>query len=217
MPDLGEQVTAIEILMNRVMRPRFWLLLSLSALLVVAAGFQLDCPRCGLSLTGQQQATARLKNRAEIPAGTDFDSRATLDALLQPGDDRARWIESRAASIEGYIVEVKEAAPESANCYSLARRDAHIALARRLDAPPREHLIVEVTPRLREWAKRQGWDWSAPALKEKLSGHWCRVDGWLFFDSGHIGEAENTAPSGVRNWRGTGWEIHPVTRLEVLR
>jgi hypothetical protein len=36
------------------------------------------------------------------------------------------------------------------------------------------------------------------------------------FDFEHVHEAENTNPGGVRNWRATCWEIHPVTGFKIL-
>jgi len=147
----------------------------------------------------------------------DFDQRVTLAALLAPGDDQARWSASRAATVEGYVVAVKEGSIESANCFSFIRRDTHIEVALRPDAPPRERAVFEVTPRMRAWARGQGWDWSAPTLTRELVGRWCRFEGWLFFDTGHAEEAENTRPGRVRNWRATAWEIHPVIYLKAVR
>lgn len=176
-----------------------------------------ECPAGGFMVTPGSRRAARLKNR-ETPLRTeDFDARATLAAMTAPGDDRARWSEARAAAVEGYVVEVVRAGAEAANCFSHARRDTHIHVAARADAAVRESVVVEVTPRFEEWAARQGRDWSAEALRRDLLGRWCRVEGWLFFDAGHADEAENTAPGGKGNWRATAWEIHPVTRLEVVR
>jgi hypothetical protein len=83
-----------------------------------------------------------------------------------------------------------------------------------------------------DWAKRQGSteggarhavpgqfsnDWSEENLRRALLGHWCRFEGWLFFDSHHAGESENVAPGTTANWRATAWELHPVTKIEVLK
>jgi hypothetical protein len=48
-------------------------------------------------------------------------------------------------------------------------------------------------------------------------GHWVQFEGWLYFDLGHATEAENTAPGNPENWRATAWELHPVTKITVLR
>jgi hypothetical protein len=188
------------------------------ALLALALSLvQSNCPAQGLTFLPGQWANARLKNRTALPQAADFDSRVTLAALLQAGDDRLRWSPARAARVEGYVVTVGEGGIESANCFARARRDTHIELALRADAPPRERVILEVTPRLREWARQQGRDWSTPALQRELVGRWCRFEGWLFFDSGHAAESENTAPGRGQNWRATAWEVHPVTYIEVVK
>jgi hypothetical protein len=180
------------------------------ALLFVAA--RTRCPAGGVSFTAGKAALSRLKNRDAAPRAEDFDPRATLAALLQPGDDRARWSVARAARIEAYVVAVGEARVESANCY--ARRDIHIDVGARPDAPLSERVVLEVTPRWRDAARSRGEDWSADALARTLTGRLCRFEGWLFFDAGHTEEAENTAPGRAGNWRATAWEIHPVTRIE---
>ena len=33
----------------------------------------------------------------------------------------------------------------------------------------------------------------------------------------HAQESENLSPGGAQNWRATGWEIHPVTGITVLK
>jgi hypothetical protein len=199
-------------------RKRTAAVVALAALPVFAllfAAARTRCPRSGISFSSNRAALSRLKNRDAAPRAEDFDPRATLAALLAPGDDRARWRNERAARIEAYVVAVGEARVESANCY--ARRDVHIDVAARPDAPPAERVVLEVTPRWRDAARRRGEDWSADALGRTLTGRLCRFEGWLFFDAGHTEEAENTAPGRPGNWRATAWEIHPVTRIECAR
>ena len=189
------------------------ILLPVAALLLV----QMNCPEQGLSISTDGRRLARLKNRAVPPLREEFDGRVTLAALLQAGDDRQRWSESRAAAVEGYVLLVKKAGIESANCYCPSRRDIHIEVALRLDAPPTERAILEITPPMSDRAERDGWDWSDDALDRELTGHWCRFEGWLLFDTHHASESENISPGRERNWRATAWEIHPITRLQVLQ
>ncbi|HVF66961.1 MAG TPA: hypothetical protein VM914_04835 [Pyrinomonadaceae bacterium] len=170
----------------------------------------------GVALSADARAFNRLKNRAEPPRAEDFDARVTLAELLRPGEDRARWSETRAAAVEGYVVAVYGGGVESANSFSLFRRDAHIEVGPRPDSPPRERLIVEVTPRLRDSAKGRGTDWFTAALARELTGRRCRFEGWLLFDVNHAAESENVRPGAASNWRATAWEIHPVTAIEVL-
>ena len=177
---------------------------------------QLPCPAEGVAFTPGRREFLRLKNRVGAPMPEEFDERVTLEALLRPGEDRGRWSESRAGRIEGYVVEVVEGGAEAANCFSYVERDIHIHVAPRADAPRTQWVVMEVTPRARRWAAGRGWDWKASALKERLVGRRCRFEGWLLFDRQHADESENTAPGARGNWRGTAWELHPVTSIDVL-
>jgi hypothetical protein len=190
---------------------------------LVAAGLLLiglfllkyHCPPSGIAFTKERRDLHRLKNRTTLPQALDFDERVTLTSLSQPGNDIARWSASRAARIEGYVVSVAAARTELANCY--CARDTHIHIASRPNAPPREHVVLETTPRMEAWARSRGWDWSAETLKRELTGRLVRFEGWLLFDSGHAQESENIAPGRQYNWRATAWEIHPVTKLDVMK
>jgi hypothetical protein len=179
--------------------------------------FAWNCPSVGIALTSRARNLHRLKNRTAAPQATDFDARVTLDALLVRGDDSSRWSNDRAARIEGYVIDVAYARPEATNCFSPCRRDIHIVISNKKDAPKTEQVVVEVTPNLQDEATEEGVDWSEQALQQKLVGHWCEFEGWLYFDVGHAAEAENTAANRPGNWRATAWEIHPVTRIIVIR
>jgi hypothetical protein len=175
------------------------------------------CPAPGAALTPARREFMRLKNRDAEPGPHDFDDRVSLEELLRPGGDSARWDERRAARIEGHVVEVVEGGVEAANCFSYAERDTHVHVAPRADSPRGEWVVVEVTPRGRARARAKGLDWSAEALRRELVGRRCRFEGWLLFDREHADESENTAPGAHGNWRATAWELHPVTAVEVLR
>jgi hypothetical protein len=200
-------------------RRTYWIGLLVALFIVVVSVIALDryCPPSGLALTSARRAVHRLKNRTSLPQSNDFDPQVTLQAMLQPGDDEKRWNQARAARIEGYVVSVGRAGVELANCYSPCRRDIHINLALRMDAPVTEQLVVEVTPNFERWVRSKGLDWSEEALKRTLVGRWCRFEGWLFYDRQHAKESTNTFEQGSDVWRATAWEIHPVTRIEVLR
>lgn len=178
----------------------------------------------GCSLTGNAQTSARRelnrqKNRIAAPTSADLDATVTLAAMLAPGDDRERWRADRAATIEGLVVDVKKGGQETVNCGDSEEqyRDTHIEIALQgPDPDKRERVVVEVTPRWRAFVKAQGEDWTTAALRTRLVGRWVRFTGWLFFDDEHDDESENTRPGRALNWRATAWEIHPVTRIEIL-
>ena len=203
------------------MRRRTRPLLIVAVLLAVLIGLwlllALKCPSAGIALTSNARNLHRLKNRTAIPQAADFDSSITLDAILQPGDDRNRWSTDRAARIQGEVIDVAYSRPEATNCYSPCRRDIHIVISNRKGAPKTEQVILEVTPNLRDWATQQGIDWSEQTLQAQLVGQWVEFEGWLYFDLGHAAESENTNPHTAGNWRATAWEIHPVTKITVIR
>ena len=176
-----------------------------------------NCPSAGIAFTSRARNLHRLKNRTIFPQESDFDTRITLDALLQPGDDNNRWSTDRAARIEGEVIDVAYAGTEAANCFNPCRRDIHILIAKRKGATKIEQVVLEVTPNLRYWAAERGMDWSERNLHKQLVGHWCEFEGWLYFDVGHDEDSENTAAGKPDNWRATAWEIHPITKMKVIR
>lgn len=197
-------------------RVRLLLLALIVLLLAVWVVLALNCPNAGIALSSRARYLHRLKNRTAPPQAADFDERITLDELLRPGDDTNRWSTDRAARIQGLVIDVAYARPEATNCFSPCRRDIHVLVAKRKEAPKNEQVVVEVTPNMREWAAKQGTDWSAETLRSQLVGHWCEFEGWLYFDVGHAEESENVSARNPENWRATAWEIHPVTKITVL-
>lgn len=168
------------------------------------------CPTSGVALSKTRRDFQQLKNRTAVPAQSDFDPRVSLETLLQPGGDQSRWINSRAATLEGFVVSISLGPLEAANCF--CRRDVHLMIAPGPDSPARQQVVLEITPRM-ETTK----EWSLERLKQELTGRRVRFEGWLFFDALHAGESENTAPGRVNNWRATAWELHPVSKIDVLK
>jgi len=200
-------------------RTRTFLLVGVAVALLIALWLILtqNCPSAGIALTGRARHLHRLKNRTALPQPADFDTRITLTELLKPGDDTNRWSTARAARIQGEVIDVEHAGPEATNCFSPWGRDIHILIATRKGASKSEHVVLEVTPPLRGWARQQGMDWTEKTLQAQLVGHWCEFEGWLNFDVGHAEESENISPGNPNNWRATAWEIHPITKITVLR
>ena len=194
-----------------------------------------NCPSVGIGLTIKARNLHRLKNRTAFPQKSDFDLTVTLDKLLRPGDDSNRWATDHAGRIQGEVIAVGYARPEATNCFSPCRRDLHILVANRVGAAKNEQVVLEVTPNLRPIFEtrvinqdNQGEpgekaepkpeiDWAEQNLQAQLVGHWCEFEGWLYFDVGHADQSENTAAHNPTNWRATAWELHPVTKITVLR
>lgn len=193
------------------------------------------CPMSGAARAstpdGEKKVADNMKrNRWDFPSESDFDSRVTLTAMLAQGNDLHRFKEGRAARITGYVVSCKSGgrahrnppqhSGESCNCgaTSPVDTDTHIDVV--LDVAdrnvPSRHVIVEVTPRIREEMRLRRMNWSTDALRRKLKNHWVEFEGWVFFDPDHLDGSANTNPGGTTNWRATSWEIHPVTSFRVL-
>ena len=177
-----------------------------------------SCPPEGSALQAHRQESNRKKNRITTPATADIDASATLAGLLQTGDDTQRWSDARAASIVGFVHDVKPGGEETVNCGETqsAHKDTHIEIVLDPQVTGKTvRVIVEVTPRWRAFMGTQGTDWTTATLAQQLEGRWVRFTGWLFWDFEHDDEAANTNPGGSNVWRATAWEIHPVTEIRV--
>lgn len=186
------------------------------------ATVDIACPPEG---SGGDVIVNRLKNRATVPASYEP---LTVEQFLQalPPDlhtprSRAQvsrahraYLESHEAvgvTLEGYVLDAEHMWPEEANCYALTRRDFHVWLGatrppslREGKAMRAQAVIVEPTP-----AGQQAHATWRRDLLERLATDAARVrvSGWLMYDADH--------PEEVGKTRGTLWEVHPVTRIEV--
>jgi uncharacterized protein YgiM (DUF1202 family) len=176
------------------------------------------CDVEGTATSAKFRALNVLKNRITRPGASDIDSIVTVAAILAPGADETRWTESKGASVVAYVADVKHGGVETVNCGDSLEQyeDTHIELvSQAADAGIRHPMIAEVTPRWREYVAGQARDWSTPTLTATLRHHWVRFTGWLMYDFQHASQADNTNPGGSGNWRGSVWEIHPITDMKL--
>ncbi len=196
------------------------MILRLSAALALAAG--LVTLMAFLHLIGRgpfaSEAARHLramKDRATVPSTAQAVTLAWMRTLPhgRPPAETAPF-ESRGVSLEGYVQRILWSSDG----------DTHLEIAP--EPPPADsatrYVTAEITRRFRE--RHPGWGYGALAatLRPNLgSGRpWpggprrARVTGWLFYDLQYDAPVPDSmldrgAP------RVTGWEIHPVTRLEV--
>jgi len=157
------------------------------------------------------------KNRFDIPDSSDINRSVTFQVMLDADEEPILFEEGQAAEIIGYVILVKKGGEETCNCKKkdTAHIDSHIEMVLNpLDSGDKSKiLVVEVTPRLQRKMKAQGLDWTPRGLKNAFRGKWVKVTGWLFFDGEH---ADETSQSGNAHfWRGSAWELHPVTSMEL--
>lgn len=178
-----------------------------------------NCPPEGDAVSERAVELNKFKNRYSFPQESDFADGISLAKILEPGDDRDRWSQTKAARIRGYIYDIKSGGVETCNCKERVDqdKDTHIELVSDpMQSGKTFRMVVEVTPRMREIMEHRGVDWSTRTLRDKFLGRWVEVEGWLLFDDEHTMNAENTNPGHPRNWRATAWEIHPITDIKVI-
>jgi len=174
------------------------------------------CPVEGGSKSQRLVGLNISKNRYASPAENDFNKSVTIKSLLVRGNDANRFSPDKAVSITGYVLLVKDGGYETCNCSSKTDLDTHIVLVTNTTITKGSYrIIVEVTPRMRYLMKQKGIDWSTQTLKKTITHKMVTVQGWLFFDGEHTSAAENTNPGNKKNWRGTAWEVHPITSIVI--
>jgi hypothetical protein len=189
------------------------------------------CPATG---SGGMYAQAYVqKNRTNVPCTytpMSVDDMLALRPLsksvraLPDTDPDAQYLksaESKTVVVEGFLALAKDGGKEGVNCGSGARLDTHMELVDTDSQDPKgnrtKHVIAEITPWFHEavptWSTTDVGqfasyvsDYKAPSEKNPPTK--IRVYGYLFFDEAHA--------TGAESWRGTAWEVHPTTKIEIF-
>jgi hypothetical protein len=131
-----------------------------------------------------------LKTRGDAPQASDLDSAATLKALLSA--KRTKDHDStKGAVLEGHVLKVEQEG--DGDCVLILGTGPHAKLMQRI--------FLEVPP---AWQSRNPR--LSPAALRQAEGHKVRATGWLLYDTA----------SDDKDPRGSLWELHPLTDLEVL-
>jgi hypothetical protein len=113
--------------------------------------------------------------------------------------------ESRGVAVEGYLLGLNSESMEAGNCFRPDLHDFHLWIGASLTDPYNRALIAEISPR---WQAANS-AWSKHTLRTLAREHArIRVTGWLMIDQPHTGD--------IGTARATVWEVHPVTRIDVL-
>jgi hypothetical protein len=180
------------------------------------------CPAEGM---GGDTILNRLKNRALEPRQAAPQTVPGFLRSLTPdlgtGHSRAHFTaaqrayveprERQALALEGYLLDAKQSGPEACNCHAIDARDFHVWLGAQPGLTPADSkalragaVVVEPTPA----GQHAHPTWRLHLIKKLArDGAKVRVTGWLMYDPEHGSELGKT--------RGTLWELHPVTRIEV--
>jgi len=174
--------------------------------------------------------TYHLKNRIDIPPNGYHEVTFTAVTALQVPHvhtTRKAWTPSDRAlaatlivpfegvplSVAGFLVndslnQVKVETAEKTNCgfTQAAEVDWHVPLVGAIGQHEKNSVVVEVTPRIRKDHPK----WTTARLNPLVNtSAQVRISGWLMFDPDH--------PSHIGVFRTTLWEIHPITKIEVLQ
>ena len=174
---------------------------------LIIAGKTVCGPR-GDASGAKMQALNNNKNRTDELPDSDLIPISWVDLNNLPAD-RVNDIQGAPVSVVGYLsIRVKEqtgAPGETANCNLLSpdEVDGHMYLTKGPKQLIKTAIIVETTPRVRPNHK-----WTTQMLAAYVSQtKQVRVSGWLMYDFQHLDV--------VGTERGTIWEVHPITKIEV--
>jgi hypothetical protein len=184
------------------MRFRNFILPLVCVLLCFAGCGSNKCPREGDAKGYAERNLNVLKNRNQEPKEINYQI-TTSD--LKYSRDRHDFDESKGVTIEGYILKAKQEEAESCNCHSRDSSDwdFHIFLSDKPAHRISQCIVVEATPYTRSLHP----DYTL-AFFRSLAGKKVRITGWLMYDFEH----EDV----VGRYRSSLWEVHPITKVEVL-
>jgi len=187
------------------------LIVLLAASSIVLASPRRSCPPEG---DGGDPDLNALKNRTDVPQSLVQMSVSEIRHLTAVGSKAARstWsesdlapvrrLEATAVQVRGYLIAARVEGPESANCHSATDQDMHLLLVDLPDDSRSRAIVAEVTPH------RHPTSWTEGRLRGLARNRSrVRVSGWLMYDQEHAAD---------RTFRGTAWEVHPVTSIEVV-
>lgn len=167
----------------------------------------------GGELSERLQQNNILKNRTKKPRSTDFDNTVTLQKMLRSKDKEDLFDERHAATITGYLFDVRQQKAESCNCHSddPDNWDFHIYISSGRAQSIADCVVIEITP----YSRRLHPEWTLSYIRD-LKGKQVRITGWLFYDSEHTGQSLGSNPNTRAPHRRTVWELHPVTNIVVV-
>lgn len=161
-----------------------------------------QCPIQGNAKNDKEVIANKLKNREIVSA--HIDTTITLRKILHKGEDSKRFNNNSYVKLTGYLVEIKPGGKESCNCGASidSLTDTHIYIGTTPSSEKSDCMIIEITPRFKKLNKG--------LILQHMKGKEVIIEGYLFYDEEHKGNAVNTCKVCTNTWRRTCWEIHPV-------
>lgn len=174
---------------------------------------QTPCPNYGDAVNNTEKATFNKKKNKSIKTSgvPEFLPLKNLLPTKQRIDKNLYW-EGAYVYTEGILTSAEEQGPESCDCKkadeSRKDGDVHMFLSLVDNAPKKNSFVVEITPAFKK---------KYPDYKNLLTKHKkIRVYGFLFYDYDHENASFTTCTHCGNIWRKTCWEIHPITKIELI-
>jgi hypothetical protein len=170
------------------------------------------CPKSGSATSQKAKQLNIAKNKgvtsSKVPVFLSLDSMITTTKQ----DDKDWFTIGDYVVTEGFLINAIEEGAESCNCEdadaTLKNGDVHMYLGLTKNAKPKNCIIIEITPAFKK--KHPDYE-KFLVLKKKI-----RVTGFLLYDYIHRKDALMTCTNCGKIWRNNSWEIHPITKIEVL-
>jgi hypothetical protein len=110
--------------------------------------------------------------------------------------------------VKGYLAAWRDEGDESCNCEypHVENHDVHLAFTAAPGQGEEEAVVMEITPRIKRAMQHWKHKWLSPSEENHRP---VRISGWLMFDPKH--------PEMLGEYRHTLWEVHPITKLEVMQ
>ncbi len=191
-----------------------FLLIILLFLSGIIAGTAQPCPNYGDATVPDKKDLNINKNQSVTVKSSRKPEMLPLKNLLPSvqRSDKGIYMTGAYVVTEGILVRFEEQEGESCNCEQATKKkkdgDVHMYIGTKANAPIKECIVVELTPAYKK---------KHPAYANSLvKNAKVRITGFLLYDFIHEKDAFTTCKSCSGIWRKTCWEIHPITKIELL-
>jgi len=172
------------------------------------------CPKSGSATSQKAKQLNIAKNKTVAVSSTKTPTALSLASMITntKEDDKDWFTTGDYIVTEGFLINAIEEGGESCNCEAadatLKNGDVHMYLGLTKNAKPKNCIIIEITPAFKK--KHPDYE-KFLVLKKKI-----RVTGFLLYDYIHRKDALMTCTNCGKIWRNNSWEIHPITKIEIL-
>jgi hypothetical protein len=145
-----------------------------------------------------------------FPDALQGESLKNRNSWTGPNDSIATEVgrfEGVPVRVVGYLAKWRPEGDESCNCeYThVENHDVHLAFTADPGEGENNAVVMEITPRIKRNKQHWAHKWLQPSEDDHRP---VRISGWLMMDPKH--------PEAIGNYRHTLWEVHPITKIEVL-